>query len=101
MDMSLINWPAVIVAALSGFAIGGLWYNSAVFGKAWMADSNLTREETTKGNKGKIFGFTFVFSLLMSANLAAFLAEPSTDVTCWVLSAQQHAAPLQPAAGAG
>ncbi|MEO6150814.1 MAG: DUF1761 domain-containing protein [Mucilaginibacter sp.] len=80
MDMSLINWPAVIVAALSGFAVGGIWYNPAVFGKAWMADSNLTQEEIAKGNKGKIFGFTFFFSLLMSANLAAFLADPATDL---------------------
>ena len=81
MDASLINWAAVFVAALSGFAVGGIWYSSALFGKAWLADSKLTAEEIQQGNKAKIFGFTFIFSLIMAANLAAFLAEPKTDVT--------------------
>jgi hypothetical protein len=81
MDMSLINWPAVIVAALSGFAVGGIWYAPPLFGNDWMIDSNLTIEQVQKGNKAKIFGFTALFSLIMAANLAMFLAEPKTDVT--------------------
>jgi len=81
MDMSLVNWPAVIVAALSGFAVGGLWYAPPLFGNAWMADSKLTAEEIKKGNKAKIFGFTALFSLIMAANLAMFLADAKTDVT--------------------
>ena len=81
MDMSLVNWLAVIVAALSGFAVGGLWYAPPLFGNAWMADSKLTAEEIKKGNKAKIFGFTALFSLIMAANLAMFLADAKTDVT--------------------
>lgn len=34
------------------------------------------------GNTGKIFGFTALFALISSANLAAFLAEPTTT-TSW------------------
>jgi hypothetical protein len=30
-----LNWLAVIVATIVFFAIGGLWYANAVFGKAW------------------------------------------------------------------
>ncbi|MBB5393992.1 DUF1761 domain-containing protein [Mucilaginibacter sp. AK015] len=81
MDTSLINWPAVIVAALSGFIVGGIWYAPPVFGNAWMTDSNLTTQQVQKGNKAKIFGFTLLFSLIMAANLAAFLAAPKTDVS--------------------
>ena len=81
MDTSLINWAAVLVAALSAFMVGGIWYSSALFGKAWMADSNLTTETVKAGNKGKIFGFTGLFSLLMAVNLAIFLAEAKTDVS--------------------
>jgi uncharacterized membrane protein len=81
MDMSLVNWPAVIVAALSGFAVGGIWYAPPLFSNAWMADSKLTAEEIQKGNKAKLFGFTALFSLIMAANLAMFLAEAKTDVT--------------------
>ena len=80
MNFSLINWPAVLVAGLFAFAVGGIWYSRALFGNAWMVDSNLTEEQIKQGNKGKIFGFTAVFSLLMAVNLAMFLAEAKTDV---------------------
>ena len=80
MNFSLINWPAVLVAGLSAFAVGGIWYSRPLFANAWMADSNLTDEQIKQGNKGKIFGFTAVFSLLMAVNLAMFLADAKTDV---------------------
>jgi hypothetical protein len=81
MNPHLINWAAVVVAALSAFAVGGIWYSRSLFGNAWMADSNLTEEQIKAGNKGKIFGFTALFSLIMSANLAAFLATPATTAS--------------------
>jgi hypothetical protein len=81
MDFSLINWPAVLVAALSAFMIGGVWYSSLLFGNVWLADSKLTNDDVKQGNKAKIFGFTAVFALIMAANLAIFLADSKTDVT--------------------
>lgn len=80
MDFHLINWLAVVVAGLSAFAVGGLWYSSSLFGNAWMVDSKLTMDEVKMGNKGKIFGFTAIFSLIMAINLAMFLADVKTDV---------------------
>lgn len=80
MDFHLINWPAVLVAAASAFALGGIWYSSSLFGNAWMTDSNLTPEQVKSGNKGKIFGVAALLSLIMAANLAAFLATPTTTV---------------------
>ena len=35
MDMSTINFWAVLVATLSTFAVGAVWYGP-LFGKAWM-----------------------------------------------------------------
>ncbi|QXV64075.1 DUF1761 domain-containing protein [Mucilaginibacter sp. 21P] len=81
MNLSQLNLPAVLVAALSGFAIGGIWYAPSVFGKAWMADNGLTTDAIQQGNKAKIFGFTAFFSLLMAFNLAMFLADAKTDVS--------------------
>ncbi|MGZ3764320.1 MAG: DUF1761 domain-containing protein [Mucilaginibacter sp.] len=84
MNASLINWPAVFVAGLSAFAVGGIWYSRPLFGNAWMADSKLTENDIKLGNKGKIFGFTAIFSLLMAFNLAMFLVDSAghkTDVT--------------------
>ncbi len=76
--MGTINWLAVVAAGISAFAAGGIWYSPGLFGKAWMKDSNLTEEDIKKGNKGKIFGFTFIFSLLMAINLAFFLQDPKS-----------------------
>ncbi len=81
MDISHINWLAIIVAALSAFMVGGIWYSKSLFGNAWMADSNLTIEQIQTGNKGKIFGFTAVFSLIMAVNLGMFLADAKTDLS--------------------
>jgi len=71
----------VIVAGLSAFAVGGIWYSRPLFGNAWMVDSHLTEEQIKQGNKGKIFGFTFVFSLVMAVNLAMFLADAKTTAS--------------------
>jgi hypothetical protein len=78
MDMSSINWLAVLVAGISAFVVGGIWYSPGLFGKAWMKDNGFTEEQIKKGgNKGKIFGFTFIFSLLMAVNLGMFLNPPA------------------------
>ncbi|NII24541.1 DUF1761 domain-containing protein [Pseudoflavitalea sp. X16] len=76
MDMSSINWLAVLVAGISAFVLGGVWYSPALFGKAWMKENKITMEEVQSGNKAKIFGWAFILSLIMAANLAMFLAEP-------------------------
>ena len=38
-----LNWLAVLVAAASGFVIGGLWYGP-LFQKPWMRLSGMTKE---------------------------------------------------------
>lgn len=79
MDMSSINWLAVLVAGISSFVLGGVWYSPALFGKAWMKENNLSIEEIQKGNKAKIFGWAFILSLIMAANLAMFLADSPSN----------------------
>ena len=81
MDMSTINWLAVLVAGISAFVIGGVWYSPALFGKAWMSENKLTTEAVQRGNKAKIFGWTLVLSLIMAANLAMFLNTPDIDLS--------------------
>lgn len=86
MNPEYINIPAVIVAALLPFILGGLWYSPLMFGNAWMKENGLSEEELAKGNKAKIFGLSFLFFLLMSANLAGFLATPETDLQFGILA---------------
>jgi len=80
--MGSINWLAVLVAGISSFVVGGIWYSPGLFGKAWMKDNGFTEDSMKKSSKGKVFGWTLIFSLLMAANLGMFLADaPSTCPT--------------------
>ncbi|MFM7329984.1 MAG: DUF1761 domain-containing protein [Bacteroidota bacterium] len=72
MDFSGINPWAILVAALSNFLVGGLWYSPLLFAKRWMKEIGLTEEELQKANMPRIFGLTFVFSLVIAVNLAFF-----------------------------
>jgi hypothetical protein len=79
--MPHINWLAVLVAAVSSFVLGGLWYSKALFGRAWMSANNLSDADLAKSNMAKIFGLSLVFAVIMATNLAAFLAEPRTTAS--------------------
>jgi hypothetical protein len=71
--MDQLNIWAVLVAALSTFLIGGLWYSPAVFGKAWMRENGFTEESMKGANMVKIFGLAFFLALVASFNLTMFM----------------------------
>jgi hypothetical protein len=73
--MPQFNLWAVIVAAVSTFLIGGLWYSPAVFGKAWMRENGFTEEGMKNSNMVKIFGLAFFLAFIASINLAMFMGE--------------------------
>ena len=75
-----VNYLAVLVAAVSTFVIGGLWYSPLLFQKAWMQASGVTEADLNKGGSGRIFGVAFVFAVIMAFNLAMFLNAPDTTV---------------------
>ncbi|MEP1093638.1 MAG: DUF1761 domain-containing protein [Cyclobacteriaceae bacterium] len=74
MDFSTVNWLAVLLATISAFVVGGLWYGP-LFGKAWMAEMNFTEEDLKKANMAKIYGTAFILEFVMATNLALFLYE--------------------------
>lgn len=67
-----VNWLAVVVAALSGFALGGLWYGP-LFGKAWMAASGMTEERARSANMVRIYGLTLLLNIVAAVSLAMFI----------------------------
>lgn len=71
MDLSSINWLAVIVAAVAFFGLGAVWYGP-IFGKAWQKGVGLSDEEIKNANMGKLFGSAFVFALIISFGMAMF-----------------------------
>lgn len=79
METTNIHWVAILLAALSGFIIGGIWYSPLLFAKAWMVEAGVSEESAKNANKGKIFGFAFLFLLVAAVNLAFFLASPDIN----------------------
>jgi hypothetical protein len=73
------NWIAVLVAGISAFVLGGVWYSPALFGKAWMKENNFTAEDIKSRNKGKVFGLSLLLTLLMAVNLAMYLNTPNIN----------------------
>ena len=73
MENIPFNIWAVLVAALSTFLIGGLWYSPAVFGKAWMRENGFTEESLKNSNMVKIFGLAFLLGLIAAVNLAMYM----------------------------
>ena len=57
-----VHWLAVLVAGLSGFAVGGVWYGP-LFLKPWLAAEGKTKEEMGGGHPVKVFGFAFLCNL--------------------------------------
>ena len=78
--MNTINWLAVLVAGISSFMLGGVWYSPALFGNAWMKENRFSVDDVKKSNKAKTFGWSFLFSLIMAANLGMFINDPKTDL---------------------
>jgi len=68
-----LNWLAIIVAAVSAFILGSLWYSPLMFLDRWMKETGLTKDSTKNTNMGKIFGLAFLLSLIASFFLAMFI----------------------------
>ena len=78
MTLANLNIWAILVAALSAFLLGGLWYTPLMFGALWKKANGFTTDPPAA--TGKIFGISFVLSLIMAFNLAMFLNDPKTTL---------------------
>jgi hypothetical protein len=75
-----INFVALFIAAIVTLVTGFIWYSPKVFGTIWMKENNLTQEELRKGNMLKIFGLTYVFSLMITMTLMSLTIHQSGAV---------------------
>src|SRR5262252_6997132 len=78
MNMSTLNVWAILAAAVSAFVVGGLWYSPALLGSLWKRANGFGNDEPPPAGV-KIFGLSFLLSLIMSFNLAMFLNDGKTD----------------------
>ncbi|HOY48398.1 MAG TPA: DUF1761 family protein, partial [Flavobacteriales bacterium] len=65
-----INFPVLLISALIPLIVGFIWYNPKLFGTVWMKEAGLTTESLAGANMLKIFGFTYILSVL-----AAFILQ--------------------------
>ncbi|UWY30087.1 DUF1761 domain-containing protein [Flavobacterium sp. TR2] len=72
-----INFASLFIAAIVTLVTGFIWYSPKVFGTIWMKENNLTQEELKKGNMLKIFGLTYVFSLMITMTLMSLTIHQS------------------------
>jgi hypothetical protein len=80
-----INYLAVIVAALSAFALGAVWYGKPLFGKAWQKELGYTDEYLKGGNMAKIFGVSFILTLVMAIGMAFLFHGIPPEKLSWKL----------------
>lgn len=82
IDLSGINWLAVIVAGIVAWVIGAIWYSPPVFGKRWMELMGMKMEPgKMPEGAGKALGGGLVLAIVTSLFLALFLRFMSA--TTW------------------
>ena len=75
--MQQLNVVAVLVAALSSFLLGGLWYSKLLFGPAWHRVEGA--RNTGERHPARVFGLSYVFAAI-AALAYAWLVPPAPDV---------------------
>ncbi len=80
MVIQTLNPWALLVAAISVFLLGGLWYSPVMLG-GWWKKANGFAENQPPAAGPKIFALSFLLSLVMSFNLAMFLNDPKTTAS--------------------
>lgn len=78
-SFAALNGWAILVAAMAGFVVGGLWYSPALFQRAWVSAAGVDEARLAAGGAGKVFGLSFVLLLLAAFVLALFLG-PQRDL---------------------
>jgi len=74
--MPHVNVLAVLMAALSSFVLGGLWYAPMLLGNAWNRAAGDTRKKG-EGHPAKVFGLSFAFALVAAFVYALLMPAAS------------------------
>jgi hypothetical protein len=75
-----VNWLSIIIATLSAFAIGGLWYSPVLFSKIWIKELKIVEKEIQKTKMILIFGVAFILEFISAIALSIVLGPQSTTL---------------------
>jgi uncharacterized membrane protein (DUF485 family) len=73
-----VNIVAVLVAALSSFLLGGLWYSKLLFGPAWHRLAGNDGRKMAESHPAKVFGLSYLFAVV-AAFVYAWLMPAAPD----------------------
>lgn len=79
--MPPVDWLPTLIATVSAFVIGGIWYSPALFARTWQREASLSDEQIQTANKGKIYGIAFALCLLAAI---AFSMVVGQNPTFWM-----------------
>ncbi|MCM3871090.1 MAG: DUF1761 domain-containing protein [Pyrinomonadaceae bacterium] len=92
--MDQINILAAVVAALSAFLLGGIWYSPLLFGKIWAREAGVSDDQPKRTPGPILFAASFIFSLIAAIVFALYLGRnPPLNIAvrdgltigvCWV-----------------
>lgn len=75
--LSSINWLSIVIAAISTFLVGGIWYGP-IFGRAWMAEFGFTEGDLAKRSIPKTFAGSLLLALFAAIILELFIGDEAT-----------------------
>lgn len=78
-----VNWLAVLVAALSYFALGALWYSKALFATKWLEFTRIDafNPDATKGMAALMF---FSFLMMFVSCVGLTILRSRLDLEGWM-----------------
>lgn len=71
--MNQLNIWAILVAAVSSFLLGGLWYSPVLFHKLWNREAGRGENPEKAKHPGRVFGVAFIFALIAAFVFAWWL----------------------------
>ena len=71
----MLNFPILALAAIVPLLVGFIWYHPKLFGTAWMQAAGVTPEQGKDVNMLKVFGLTFILSLMLAMVLQVMVVH--------------------------
>lgn len=78
MELTNINWLALLVAGIAAWIMGALWYSPFLFGRTWQKELEFTNEYLKKASMPLLFAASLVLMLVMSFGMA-YLVQVQGD----------------------
>ena len=76
IDLSQLNYIAIIVSVVAGQVIGAAWYSPLLFGKTWMTEVGMTAEQvSSRGSRARAGYMVAILGSLIAAWVMAMLVQ--------------------------